>query len=71
MAGRDSSVAFAFVNPGFPFELRTATQKRQFPLGIDYQFPLFMVVAVVLQISQTTMNCHLSRIHAFSEALGV
>jgi hypothetical protein len=39
-------------------------------LRVFHELPLFMVVAIVLQIPQTTLNCCLSRTHSLNELLG-
>jgi hypothetical protein len=38
-------------------------------LRVSNELPLFVMVAVVLQIPQTTVNCRFSRIHALNEAI--
>jgi hypothetical protein len=40
-------------------------------LRVGHSLTLFMVVAIVLQIPQTTVNCGFSLIYALNELLGV
>jgi hypothetical protein len=51
--------------------LGTAAQEVKGAVGIFHKLPLFMVVAIVLQIPQTAVNCCFSRIHALNEPLRV
>ena len=40
-------------------------------MRVFHELALFMMVAVVLQISQTTVNCGFSRIHALNQQLWI
>ena len=40
-------------------------------MRVFHELTLFMMVAVVLQILQTTVNCRFSRIHAINQLLWV
>jgi hypothetical protein len=46
-------------------------QERQGALSVFHELALFMMVAVVLQISQTTVNGGFSRIHALNQQLWI
>jgi hypothetical protein len=66
-SGLHSSALFPAFVAIAPHRLRTATQERKDTLRVFHEVPLFMMVAVVLQVSQTTVNCRFSRIHALSQ----
>jgi hypothetical protein len=38
-------------------------------LRVFHELPLFMMIAIILQIPQTTVNCRFSRIHALADVL--
>ena len=52
-----------------PLCLGRATQKCQGALGVFDEFPLFVMVTIVLQIPQTTVNCRFSGIHLLTDVL--
>jgi len=66
-SGLHSSALFPALVGIAPHRLRTATQERKGALRVFHKLALFVMVAVVPQISQTTVNCRFSRIHALSE----
>ena len=54
-----------------PYRLRTAPQELQDTLRVFHEFALCMMVAIVLQLPQTTVNCCFSRSHAHNQMLWV
>src|SRR5579871_4678314 len=70
-SGLYSSALFLALVAIAPGLLRTATQERQGALRVCHELALFMMVAVVLQIPQTTVNCRFRRIHALNQLLRI